>query len=227
MAARQIDPEARQARRQRVDELIAKLKAGIAQRALFDEGSLWDYVVDDLADELDGMRRQIRRTLSAPAPRGFGRDNGNALEAELFGSDADAVRAVLDARQKELRRLKVERIVERAVAIHFLIQAARAVLPEIEAAREEHWARDAAEREEAFQARVAEARAAGTLREFTELGCREQVRKLIEQHTGETYYDYNSASSLFGDARNWGVITDLEYEVAKRAYGRGWNYAGD
>ena len=54
-----------------------------------------------------------------------------------------------------------------------------------------------------------------------------QVKALIEQHTGSTYYDWNSASGLFGDAVRLGVITQLEYDVAERAYGRGWTYSGD
>jgi hypothetical protein len=73
MAGREIDPEARRARRQRVDSLIGKLRAGIAQRALFGEGSLEWYDVDELAHELHGMRQHIRRTLSAPKPYGGSR----------------------------------------------------------------------------------------------------------------------------------------------------------
>jgi hypothetical protein len=226
MASRQIDPEARQARRQREQELIGKLKAGIAQRALFDKGSLWDFDIDDLAYELEGMRRHLRRTLSAPNPRGLGRENGNALEASLFGSDRAAVRQVLDARRKELQQLKVDRTVEKAVKIHYLIQRAREVLPEIEAARREHWAREKAEREAAFAARVIEAQAAGAKLEYG----RDEVRDLIQERTGETYYDYGSAASLYGDAARHGVFGDFADVIcglAAERYGSSWHYAGD
>ena len=49
MANRQADPDRRRARRRRVKELIGKLEAGVAHRALSGEGSLdqhIDYTVE-------------------------------------------------------------------------------------------------------------------------------------------------------------------------------------
>lgn len=228
MASQQIDPEIRRARRQRVEELIGKLKAGIAQRGLTGEGSLWDFDIDELARELGGakghggMRGHIRRTLSAPPPRGLGHEDGKALEASLFPEDIESAREVLDAWFTELKQWKLDRTVEKAVAIHFLIRRAREVLPQVEAARTAHAERESREREEAFQARVAEATAAGTLRELHWNDVCELIRDA--GHEPDTY---GSPSTLYRQANTLGVITDLEVSVAARRIGRGWNYAGD
>jgi hypothetical protein len=223
MAARQIEPDARRARRQRVDELIGKLKEGIAQRALTGPGSLFGFDIDKLAYELEGMRRHIRRSLSAPEPNGLGsRQDAEVLEASLFPADHDAAREALEAWSKELKQMKLDRTVDRAMRIHFVIQRAREVLPEIEAARKAKWAREKEEAEAAFQTRVAEAKAAGKLRELSW----QKVVELIQEagHQAETY---GSPATLYGQAVQLGVITDLECEVAYRRNPRGWHYAGD
>jgi hypothetical protein len=57
---------------------------------------------------------------------------------------------------EKLKQRKLDHVVDRAMRLHFLVQRAREVLPEDEAARSEHRAREEAEREPVVHARVAQ-----------------------------------------------------------------------
>ncbi|WCB92536.1 hypothetical protein DSM104299_01232 [Baekduia alba] len=209
--ARQTENNARQERRQHVDLVMQEIRAAIASRAIEGPESLHDYRIDELADELEGMRRHLRRTLT----REFGRQDGEALEASLFTGDLLSWKA-------ELQELRIDRLARRAVEISQLVEQARAVLPEIEAARQEHWARERAEWAEIHAAREAE---------FQRRVLEEEPRRLtyeavvaLLKEAGHDGPWYGPIEVPFHAALRHEVITDLELELAKSDYGRDWSF---
>jgi hypothetical protein len=201
-----MSADERAARAREFAELIAKLGA-------VDPGESYSgsvrYALGRAEHERDDLERAITTRLIAFC----GKERARTIVDALLTGDVHPYAGDLRAAQADRLARKLTR----------LVRAVRHAEEQLEAI-EERELRQAAEDEAAFQRRAEEARARGELREF---GHRDDVRLLIEQHTGETYYDWGSAASLYGDALRRGLISDLEYDVAKRRYGRSWSYAGD
>ena len=208
--ARQTNHEAQQERRRHVDQLTAEIKAAIASRAITGPETLHHWQIDELADELNGMRRHLRRTLADA----FGRGEGEQLEASLFTGDLDSWTA-------ELEELRIDRLAKRAVGLSTLVEQARAVLPEIEAGRERYCAERNAQLDAEHAAHVAEFKRRVSEENPRSLTYQNVVALLIE--AGHDRPEQGSVEDIFTRASALGVITDLEGEIARRDHARTWS----
>lgn len=214
--ARQIDPHVHQPRRnerrQRGDRLVKQVRAGIAQRKPYDEGSLWSWQIRELKNEVwgrDGIRDRLRPKLAA-----LGDAEGNRVLDALFEPGG------LDANRRTLRRLKIDRLAARAVMINELVNEACEVLPEVEEARRAY---DAA-RQASQDAEIAARRAAweaGLDGRAEREGARRLGRDEVIDLLRDKQFDVSawaSAGVVFAMARDAGLITDTEFDLAARGY---------
>jgi hypothetical protein len=212
--ARQIDPDLQQqrrrTRRERVDQLVEKVRAGMTQRKPYDEGSLWSHDIRDLKHEVWG-RNGIRDHLRTKLVAALGDAEGNSVLDSLFEPGG------LETNRRTLRRLKIDLLADRAVMIDELVEEARGVLPEAEKARHEY---DAA-RKASEDAEIAAAEA-----ELEARAKRENARRLshddvlaLLKGTGYTESLLGPIGVAFDIALERGVITDTEFRLGARRYG--------